>query len=213
MTRSNASGSTERSRPAVPMPALAKRTSMPPNRSTVRATASSSAPRSVMSHSIASARSAPISAASRSSSSGSSPTRATFAPLAASLRAASAPIPRAAPVMRTVLPFMSPQYASGPRSDHSGRQRGDPPVAVDLHEPDRVLRRLLAFRGAADPRGGGIAVDLHAEHADLRPPAVLEARLERHLAGQVRAAEVLEQRGREDVVADALVVLPRRRVG
>src|SRR5438270_7035287 len=88
------------------MPALAIATSMPSKRSTVACTAASSAPRSVTSASKNAARS-PSAAAFASRRSGSSPTRATLAPRACKRRAASAPMPRAAPVMNTVRPAIS----------------------------------------------------------------------------------------------------------
>ncbi len=92
--------------PTGAMPALAITTSMPPKRSTAPSTARSSASQSVTSHSNAAAFE-PHWAATRSSSSGSSPTSATLAPLAAARRAVSAPMPRAAPVMKTVFPRRS----------------------------------------------------------------------------------------------------------
>src|SRR3954452_10180244 len=87
------------------MPAFTTTASMPPKRSTVPSTAARVCSRSVTSHSKAAPRS-PHAAATRSSSSGSRPTTATFAPLAAARRAVSAPMPRAAPVMKIVLPAM-----------------------------------------------------------------------------------------------------------
>ena len=104
--RSKARGSIERTIPAGEMPAFAITTSMPPKRSTVPRTARSSASQSDTSHSNAAAFE-PHWAATRSSSSGSSPTSATLAPAAAARRADSAPMPRAAPVIRTVLPRRS----------------------------------------------------------------------------------------------------------
>ena len=101
--RSNAIGSIERVIPMGAMPALAITTSMPPKRSTVPSTARSSASVSVTSHSNQAAFE-PHCAATRSSSSGSSPTSATLAPRAATRRAVSAPRPRAAPVINTVFP-------------------------------------------------------------------------------------------------------------
>ena len=103
IVRSNAIGSVERIIPIGAMPAFAITTSMPPKRSTAPATAASSASVSVTSHSNQAAF-VPHCAATRSSSSGSSPTSATFAPRAATRRAVSAPRPRAAPVINTVLP-------------------------------------------------------------------------------------------------------------
>ncbi len=88
------------------MPALAITTSMPPKRSTAPRAARSSASQSVTSHSKAAAP-GPHCSATRRSSSGSSPTSATLAPAAAARRAVSAPMPRAAPVMKTVLPASS----------------------------------------------------------------------------------------------------------
>ena len=103
IVRSNASGSVERTVPIGAMPAFAMQTSMPPKRSTAHSTAAASASRSVTSHSNQAAF-VPHCAATRSSSKGSRPTSATFAPRAATRRAVSAPSPRAAPVMNTVLP-------------------------------------------------------------------------------------------------------------
>ncbi len=88
------------------MPAFAIPTSIAPKRETVPRTARCSASRSVTSASKAAARS-PSVAASSSSSSGSSPTSATFAPAACSRVAIAAPMPRAAPVMKTVRPATS----------------------------------------------------------------------------------------------------------
>src|SRR3954463_6684082 len=85
------------------MPAFATTTSMPPVCSAVDSMAVSSAAGSVTSASNHS-ESGPQSAATVASSSGSSPISATRAPRWAARRAASAPIPRAAPVIRTVLP-------------------------------------------------------------------------------------------------------------
>ena len=103
MVRSNAAGSVERTMPPGAMPAFAITTSMPPKRSTAPSTARASASVSVTSHSNQAAFE-PHWAATRASSSGSRPTRATFAPRAATRRAVSAPSPRAAPVMNTVFP-------------------------------------------------------------------------------------------------------------
>ena len=89
--------------PTGAMPAFAITTSMPPKRSTVPWMARWSASLSVTSHSNQAAL-APHCAATRSSSSGSRPTSATLAPRAATLRAVSAPRPRAPPVISTVFP-------------------------------------------------------------------------------------------------------------
>jgi hypothetical protein len=105
IVRSKTAGSIDATVPFGATPALAITTSIPPKRRTVPAIASSSADRSVTSASNHAARS-PSSAARRSSSSGSSPTSATFAPRPCRRRAASAPIPRVAPVTSTVLPEM-----------------------------------------------------------------------------------------------------------
>ncbi len=102
MTRSNASGSTERTKPVVAMPALAITTSMPPKWSTTPSTAVCSAFQSVTS-ACQERAAGPMRSATRCCSSASSPTRATFAPSAASRSASPAPIPRAAPVMSTTL--------------------------------------------------------------------------------------------------------------
>ena len=106
MVRSKASGSIERTKPVGATPAFAITTSMPPKRSTTDSTTPARASVSVTSASNAAA-SGPHCCATRASSSGSSPTRAIRAPRAASWRAVSAPIPRAAPVMRMVLPRRS----------------------------------------------------------------------------------------------------------
>src|SRR3954468_12236380 len=106
MVFSNARGSIDRTMPAGAIPALAMTTSMPPKRSTVPSTARSSASQSVTSASKGAAL-GPHCAATRASSSGSSPTSATLAPAAAARRDVSAPIPRAAPVTKTVLPRSS----------------------------------------------------------------------------------------------------------
>src|SRR4051794_23716423 len=86
------------------MPALTTTASMPPKRSSVPSTARARSSRSVTSHSNAAPLPGPAALATRSSSSGSRPTTATFAPRAAARRADSAPMPRAAPVMKTVFP-------------------------------------------------------------------------------------------------------------
>src|SRR4051794_21721327 len=82
------------------MPAFVTTTSRPPKVSTVRWTAAASASESVTSASTQRC-SGPSASATSASRSGSRPTRATRAPRAAALRASSAPMPRAAPVMRT----------------------------------------------------------------------------------------------------------------
>ena len=103
MIRSQRSGSIVSTAPPEAMPALAMTTSIPPKRSSVPATAASSSSRTVTSVSNQTA-SFPHAAATFSSSSGSRPTRLSFAPRAARRLAVSAPMPRAAPVIRTVLP-------------------------------------------------------------------------------------------------------------
>src|SRR4051812_48426213 len=105
------------------MPALATTTSIPPACSAVVSIAVSSAARSVTSASNQS-ESGPQSAATAASSSGSSPIRATRAPRWAARRAASAPIPRAAPVIRTVLPCSGYFAAAIARSLTCGGVRG-----------------------------------------------------------------------------------------
>src|SRR3954453_10055570 len=82
--------------PAVAMPALAIATSIPPQRSTMSATAPATAAPSVMSHAAATA-SPPSCAAARSAPSPSMSSRATRC-VAWSRRAVSRPMPRAAPV-------------------------------------------------------------------------------------------------------------------
>ena len=112
MTRSNASGSIERTSPTTPIPALAITASMPPNASTVPSTAAASASGSVTS---ASKKTAPGHwPATRSSSAGSRPTSDTRAPRAASRRAVSAPMPRAAPVTSTARPLRSQSLIGRP---------------------------------------------------------------------------------------------------
>ena len=106
IVRSKADGSIERTNPVVATPAFAITTSIPPKRSTTDSTTPASASVSVTSASNAAA-SGPHCRATRSSSSGSRPTSAIRAPRAESWRADSAPIPRAAPVIRMVLPRTS----------------------------------------------------------------------------------------------------------
>src|SRR3954453_8447719 len=89
------SGSRWRRAPAVAMPALAIATSIPPQRSTMSATAPATAAPSVMSHAAATA-SPPSCAAARSAPSPSMSSRATRC-VAWSRRAVSRPMPRAAP--------------------------------------------------------------------------------------------------------------------
>src|SRR2546423_4611161 len=103
MIVSNASGSIWATGPPPATPALAMTTSSPPKRSAASSTADAIASRSETSASK-NAVSPPSSDARCSSSSGSSPASAIRAPLARSCLAASAPMPRAAPVMKMVLP-------------------------------------------------------------------------------------------------------------
>src|SRR6266516_1090831 len=129
-TFSNAPGGSVRTMPPTAMPALASTASRPPRRSTVPDTAVSSASESVMSASNH-AVSGPQSAATRSSSSGSKPTSERRAPRAAAKRAVAAPMPRAAPVMRTTLPL----------SDSSAAMRRGPYRPV---RPRGIVRRYAA---------------------------------------------------------------------
>src|SRR3954468_21199588 len=109
------------------MPALATTTSMPPARSAVASIAASSAARSVTSASNQS-ESGPQAEATARSSSGSSPISDTRAPLCAARRAASAPIPRAAPVIRTVFPCSEYFGVAIARSLTCGGVRGKAPT-------------------------------------------------------------------------------------
>ena len=79
---------------------------MPPNVLTQASTAAFTCQKLPTSQGIASAR-APISPASSAMALSLRETSATFAPASAKARAAAAPIPRLAPVIRTVLPLMS----------------------------------------------------------------------------------------------------------
>ena len=103
IVRSNATGSIVATVPNGAMPALAITTSMPPKRSTVASTAR------LQRVPVGHVRLEPGRVVRRSprrparSSSGSRPTSDTCAPRFASRRAASAPIPRAAPVISTTL--------------------------------------------------------------------------------------------------------------
>ena len=111
MTRRQASGSESTKGPPVATPALATTMSTFPNRSLT-----SCATRAIASWSVTSAYQWPLSVCSRSetcfSSSGSSPTSATFAPRAESLRASSSPTPRAAPVTTATCPSrLDPAHA------------------------------------------------------------------------------------------------------
>src|SRR2546423_6440926 len=94
------------SAPVKAIPAFAIATSIAPKRWTVARTARCSASKSVTSTSNQAARS-PRCAAFSSRRSGSSPTSATFAPLACRRSALAAPMPRAAPVISAVRPLTS----------------------------------------------------------------------------------------------------------
>src|SRR4051794_40466016 len=114
------------------MPALATTTSMPPALCAVASIAFLSASPSVTSASNTSVRS-PQSFATLCSSSGSRPTSETRAPLAAMRRAASAPMPRAAPVISTVLPWSEYIAASLP-----------PPRVTDkASQPETIVLGML----------------------------------------------------------------------
>src|SRR4051812_3895368 len=154
------------------MPALATTTSMPPARSTVVSIADSSAARSVTSASNQS-ESGPQSAATRASSSGSSPISATRAPRCAARRAASAPIPRAAPVIRTVLPFSGYFGAAIARSLTCGAVRvkaptGEMVIAVLIVG---LLVGGFVLGGTSTSSGGGGTAGARAAAAKVAPIA------------------------------------------
>src|SRR3954452_8335067 len=185
------------------MPAFTTTASMPPKRSTVPSTAARVCSRSVTSHSKAAPRS-PHDAATRSSSAGSSPTTATFAPLAAARRAVSAPMPRAAPVMKIVLPAMLTV-----RTLSAGVLGGRLYLRADLlvdqldqlgAELIRVLKRLGVER--VDGVRGLVVVQRDAVLADA-------ADRDRGVAGDARAVGVRRdaRRDRLDSVVGVLLVL------
>src|SRR3954471_3679518 len=154
------------------MPALATTTSMPPARSTVVSIADSSAARSVTSASNQS-ESGPQSAATAWSSPGSSPISDTRAPRCAARRAASAPIPRAAPVIRTVLPCSEYLGDAIARSLTCGAVRtkgptGEVVIAV-LIVALLVGGFVLGGSGSSSGRGG--TAGAHAAAAKVAPIA------------------------------------------
>ena len=197
MTRSNTSGSIVRTKPGAPMPALANTVSMPPNASTVPATAASSASRSVTSASKVTEPGQSAATASRSPR----PTSETRAPRAASRRAVSAPIPCAAPVMRTDWPETgscretnrgsscsrtTASTASGrhgasssaARAGVAGRrvvERGPDPLGDPADEPRVELPRERQRR-VRPRRGRGDEQAPVGERLELRDPVVLPPR-------------------------------------
>src|SRR3954469_45832 len=133
---------------------------MPPVWEAVSDTAFSSVAGSVTSASNQSAP-GPQSLATARSSSGSSPTSDTRAPRPATLRAASAPMPRAAPVISTVLPC---------REELAGATTGQPtclPMRNKGSSPEAVIAILLVLLVVA-----GIALG----SADSEGPATAGAR-------------------------------------
>src|SRR3954451_17983518 len=154
------------------MPALATTTSIPPACSAVVSIAVSSAARSVTSASNQS-ESGPQSAATLASSSGSSPISATRAPRCAARRAASAPIPRAAPVIRTVLPFSGYFGAAIARSLTCGAVRakartGEMVIAVLIVG---LLVGGFVLGGTSTSSGGGGTAGARAAAAKVAPIA------------------------------------------
>src|SRR3954452_7608838 len=186
------------------MPAFTTTASMPPKRSTVPSTAARVCSRSVTSHSKAAPRS-PQAAATRSSSAGSRPTTATFAPLAAARRAVSAPMPRAAPVMKIVLPAML-TVRTLPAGVLGGRLYLRADLLVDqidqlAAELVRVLERLGLER--VDGVRGLVVMQRHAVLADA-------ADGDRGVAGPPRTVGVgrdARRDGLHAVVAVLLVLL------
>src|SRR3954468_19944262 len=154
------------------MPALATTTSIPPACSAVVSIAVSSAARSVTSASNQS-ESGPQSAPPAASSSGSSPIRATRAPRWAARRAASAPIPRAAPVIRTVLPCSGYFAAAIARSLTCDGVRVKAPtgevVIVGLIAVLLVAGFVLGGTGSSS--GGGGTAGARAAAAKVAPIA------------------------------------------
>src|SRR5688572_1741264 len=140
------------------MPALATTASRLPKRSTAAAVTSSIAPASRTSSSHHAARS-PSSPASASRRSGSSPARATSSPRATSWRAVSAPMPRAAPVIRTVRPLIAASRSSRVVLDELPDLL-DRPLRILLHHAAqlRVGRHLVGdydARERAEPEEYG----------------------------------------------------------
>src|SRR3954462_8820656 len=127
------------------MPAFAITTSMPPARRAVLSMAFLSASASVTSASNQSVWS-PQSRATCWSASGSSPTRETRAPLFAIRRAASAAMPRAAPVIRTVLPWR--EYIAGQPTSPAIRARASAPETIILAVLAVLIVAGLVFGGS-----------------------------------------------------------------
>src|SRR3954452_3166470 len=152
------------------MPALATTTSMPPACSAVTSMAASSAARSVTSASNQS-ESGPQSAATAASSSGSSPISATRAPRWAARRAASAPCPRAAPGIRTIL------ACSGYFAAASGGSLTCDGVRVKAPTGEVVIVGLIAvllvggfvLGGTGSSSGGGGTAGAKAAAAKVAP--------------------------------------------
>src|SRR5262245_53626623 len=195
------------------MPALAIPASMPPNASTVRSTAAANAPWSVTS---AANQTAPgHSPATRSSSSGSSPTSATRAPRAASRRAVSAPIPRAAPVTSTARPLTSHSFIGQPsrvpRSELARSNLFGPLIGTTLELFERgerlfarrVARQQVARRELEQPRRRRA---LRA--CDREPASQPVPRAQQHgqaaRVHELTLGEVDQQRPRRAVVEDRL---------
>src|SRR4051795_2585311 len=187
------------------MPALATTTSIPPARSTVVSIADSSAARSVTSASNQS-ESGPQSAATLASSSGSSPTSATRAPRCAARRAGSAPIPRAAPVVRTVLPFRGDFGAAIARSLTCGAVRAKAPTG------EMVIAVLIVgllvggfvLGGTSTSSGGGGTAGARAAAHQAAPAGRREASLG---GGRPAAAKGGEIARRVEVVRGLLFKL------
>src|SRR5215211_8280172 len=185
MVRSKAAGSVVRTVPTGPMPALTTTASMPPKRSTVPSTARPSASQSVTSASNQAAP-APHCSATRRSSSGSSPTNETPAPREASRRADSAPIPRAAPVIRTVLPrTLQSTAASLSELPHQPAVavEGRLAVVVRLEQPEALERQrrravpVAQVEPAVVGHAEGSAEPVHRAHHRLEQ---LSLRSEEH---------------------------------
>src|SRR3954465_11402412 len=184
MIRANASGSIACTGPPPATPALATTMSMPPRRSAVSPAARSRASRSTTS-APRNIVSPPSSAARCSSSSGSRPTSDSRAPLARSWLAVSAPIPRAAPVISTVLPDRSHAIGATPSSRtrfaYGNREAVAHSSRVVLHELLHRVHRLV---------DGGLG---HIGQLDL----LLAARGRRHSDDDAGADEQGDQGDRD----------------
>ncbi len=160
--RSKIAGSPPISGSCAATPALATTTSRPPRRSTAPSTTSCTCTRSVTSHSHHGAP--PHCAATRSSSSGSRPASATRAPRSCSRRAVPAPIPRAAPVIRTRRPSRGiGSVLLISYSDRRGSLREQATGRVDASTPPT----LGTWASAVCTRPG------HATRTPLRPEAAI----------------------------------------